>query len=831
VPLALPTPQDSSPEAIYEAFESWTTARGIELYDHQQEAILELVGGSNVILSTPTGSGKSLVATAAHFSALSSGQRSFYTAPIKALVSEKFFELIDTFGADNVGMMTGDAAVNADAPIVAATAEVLANLALRGVHDIGQVIMDEFHYYGDGQRGWAWQVPLLELENTQFLLMSATLGETKFFAEELTRLNGRNTATIADAERPVPLNFEYVTTAVHETIETLLAAQKAPIYVVHSTQADAIDRASAMMSINVSTKDEKSAIKDAIGHFRFRSSFGKSLQRYLKHGIGVHHAGMLPKYRRLVEQLAQAGHLKVICGTDTLGVGVNMPIRTVLLTSLTKFDGKRVRVMKAREFHQIIGRAGRAGHDVVGYVVAQAPEHVVENAKAAEKAANSSNKKSKAMVKKAPDGFVNWSNQTFERLMTATPETLQSHFRVSHAMVLNVIARPSDPVGAMKNLLTANHDNRNDKRRHIRQAIAIYRSLIAAEVIERLPVADSTGRTIVLKVDLQANFALNQPLSTFALAAFDLLDADEPTHPLDVLSVIEATLDDPRQILFAQESKEKGEALGAMKAAGIEYEERMEKLAEVSWPKPLRELLDDAYLAYGRNHPWVFDHQVSPKSVVRDMYERAMSFNEFVGYYKIARSEGLLLRYMADAYRALRQTVPDEFKVDELLDIQEWLGAQVRQTDSSLIDEWESLRNPKDELLEEEQEDSTTTITSNERAFKVLVRNAMFRRVELAARREYQLLGELDLGSGWSSAKWREALEPYFAAHNSIGTGANARGPQMLVIDALPAVWRVRQIFEDPDGDNDWGISAEVDLAASDEAGELVLKIQQVGQL
>ncbi|RZS86820.1 helicase-like protein [Motilibacter rhizosphaerae] len=825
----LPTlaPGGSDADAVYAAFEGWAEEQGLPLYPAQSEALLEIVTGSHVILATPTGSGKSLVALGAHFAALAAGRTSFYTAPIKALVSEKFFALCAAFGADKVGMLTGDAAVNPGAPIICATAEVLANIALRsGDAGIGLVVMDEFHFYGDPQRGWAWQVPLLELPGTQFLLMSATLGDVSFFERDLTRRTGRPTAVVKGAERPVPLTFTYAMTPLHETLEELLETRQAPVYVVHFTQSAALERAQALMSVNVCTRAEKDAIAEAIGAFRFSSGFGKTLSRLVRHGIGVHHAGMLPKYRRLVETLAQQGLLKVICGTDTLGVGINVPIRTVLLTALSKFDGKRTRHLNAREFHQIAGRAGRAGFDTIGYVVVQAPEHEIENAKALAKAGDDPKKRRKVVKKRAPEGFVSWSDKTFERLVAAEPEPLSSSFQVSHAMLLNVIARPGDPFLVMRRLLEDNHEPRPAQRRHIRRAIAIYRALLAGGVVERLPEPDEEGRTVRLTVDLQADFALNQPLSPFAVASLALLDRASPTYALDVLSVLEATLDDPRQVLLAQQFKARGEAVQALKAEGVEYDERMELLDGVSWPKPLEELLGAAYELYAKGHPWVTDAELSPKSVARDLFERAMTFTEYVGYYGLARSEGLVLRYLADAYKALRRTVPEDARTPEVEDLTEWLGELVRQVDSSLLDEWERLANPVDDVPGSPRvELGPPPVTANVRAFRVLVRNALFRRVELAALRRVDLLGELDAGSGWDADRWADALDAYSAEHDEIGTGPDARGPRLLLVTEEPGLWRVRQVLDDPAGDHDWGISAEVDLATSDEEGTAVVRI------
>ena len=775
------------------------------------------------------------MATGALYAALAAGRRSFYTAPIKALVSEKFFALCAVFGADQVGMLTGDAAVNADAPIIACTAEVLANIALREGADapIGLVVMDEFHFYGDPDRGWAWQVPLLELPRAQFLLMSATLGDVTFLREDLSRRTGRPTAWVANAQRPVPLFYSYATTPMHETIEELVETKQTPIYVVHFTQASALERAQALMSINVCTKEEKAAIAGHIGAFRFSTAFGTTLSRLVRHGIGVHHAGMLPKYRRLVEQLAQAGLLKVICGTDTLGVGINVPIRTVVFSALSKYDGTRTRLLNAREFHQIAGRAGRAGFDTAGTVVVQAPEHEVANLKQFAKVADDPKKRRKLVRRKAPEGMVPWGEATLTRLVDAAPEALTSNMRVSTAMILDVVDRPGDPFEAMRRLLTDNHEPRRRQLRLIREAVGIARSLLQAGVVERLDEPEPDGRRYRLTVDLPHDFALNQPLSTFALAAIDLLDAESDSYALDVVSVIEATLEDPRQVLAAQLNKARGEAVAAMKADGIEYDERIELLDDITYPKPLEDLLDHAYEVYVQSNPWAADGRLSPKSVVREMWERAMTFREFVSVYGLTRSEGAVLRYLSDAFKALRSGVPAGARTDELTDIVEWLGELVRQVDSSLLDEWEQLTSPDQPagVTPEVRAAPPRPLTANERAFTATVRNALFRRVQLFARERWDELGELDSAAGWTAQRWAEAGEAYFTEHESVGTGADARGPALLVFDRRPDIWRVRQILDDPAGDHDWGFDAEVDLGASDESGSLVLRLVDAGRM
>ncbi|RUQ05233.1 DUF3516 domain-containing protein [Microbacterium sp. HSID17254] len=851
-------PDAADPDAVYLAFVEWAESTGIRLYPAQDEALIEIVSGANVILSTPTGTGKSLVAVGAHFAAMVRGHRSYYTAPIKALVSEKFFALAEVFGAENVGMVTGDSAVNADAPIICCTAEILANLALRqgDAADVGLVVMDEFHFYGDPDRGWAWQVPLLELPQAQFVLMSATLGDVTTLAADLTRRTGRETASVTGVERPVPLHFFYETTPIHETIDDLLNTGQAPIYIVHFSQAAAMERAQALSSTKVATREQRDEIAALIGGFRFTTAFGKTLSRFLRAGIGVHHAGMLPKYRRLVEQLAQRGLLRVICGTDTLGVGINVPIRTVLLTALTKFDGTRMRQLNAREFHQIAGRAGRAGYDTAGTVVAQAPEHETENLAAIRKAGDDPKKKRKIIRKKAPDGFVSWGEPSFRKLIDATPETLTSHMQITSAMLLNVIARGGDVFGNVRRLVFDNHEPRTRQRALALRALAIFRTLRESGVVETFDTGvPGAPKGVRLTVDLQPNFALNQPLSPFALAAFDLLDPSTGSgtqastssgtqegsgdqgvgtgsYALDMISIVEATLDDPRAVLSQQEFLARGEAVAAMKREGIEYDERMELLEAITYPKPLEELLDAAFETFSAAQPWIRDFALHPKSVVRDMYERAMSFGEYVAFYKIARSEGVVLRYLSDAYRAASQTIPEERKDEDLHDLIAWLGELVRQIDSSLLDEWSELtagtaaRGETDEPI---VPPAPKRLTSNTRAFRTLVRNELFRRVQLAAREDVDALAELDPTFG--AAAWSDALDAYFAEHDDIGTGPDARSSRMLLLTEGPTAWTARQIIDDPAGDHDWGISATVDLAASDEAGEAVVTVTAVDRL
>ncbi|MDU6150660.1 MAG: DUF3516 domain-containing protein [Actinomyces urogenitalis] len=868
------------PEEIYLAFSQWAEETGRPLYPHQDEALSQILDGRHVIAATPTGSGKSMIALAAHTASLARGGRSYYTAPLKALVSEKFFELIRLFGADNVGMVTGDSSINAGAPIICCTAEILANQSLREgeAMDVDCVIMDEFHYYADPQRGWAWQVPLLELPQAQMVLLSATLGDVSFFVTDMKERTGREVAVIEGAERPVPLEMEYVVEPIGELLQRLVQQHKAPVYVVHFSQKEAIERATSLLSVDLVPKSRKEEVAAALGSFRFGPGFGATLSRLLRAGIGVHHAGMLPRYRRLVERLAREGLLSVICGTDTLGVGINVPIRSVVLTSLVKFDGAKERHLTAREFHQIAGRAGRAGFDTRGYVIVQAPEHVIENAKALAKAGDDERKRRKIVRKAAPEGRVNWTDKTFERLRDAQPETMTSQFQVTTTMVLNLMERDGDPVAAMAQLLSRVHESEAMRRKHVRRAIDIYLSLRTAGVLTHVSSAQAKadGRPrLRLAVDLPDDFALNQPLAPFALAAMDLLGVDSPEHTVDVVSVVEATLDDPRPLLYAQQRQARGEAIAAMKAEGLDYDERMAALEEVTWPQPLAELLAPALEMYKQSNPWIAEYELHPKSVVRDMVESAMTFSDLVSRYELGRSEGVILRYLTDAYRALRQVVPEEHRTEEVAALIDWLGNLVRAVDSSLLDEWEALgaaqagraelaagildgdRPGEDDSIGVERafgadENGKVAFSRNLHAFRVAVRKEMFRRVELMARDDVEALGRLDASSGWGEDRWDDALARYWDEYDWIGTDTAARSIALAPLDEAPrpadlaaagvserlieafaktgrTVWLATQVLQDPDEDHDWRLTALVDLTECDQADRAVIHLLNVG--
>ncbi|PWH05613.1 DUF3516 domain-containing protein [Brachybacterium endophyticum] len=840
-PFLPPAPADQ--EQIVDGFVASQESAGRTLYPHQEEALLAIAAGDHVIAATPTGSGKTAIAYSAVFAAMARGQKAYYTAPIKALVSEKFFDLVAMFGAENVGMMTGDSSVNHDAPIIVCTAEILANHALRDgpTSDVRVAVMDEFHYYGDPQRGWAWQVPLVELPSCQFVLMSATLGDVSFFVEDLEARTAREVTVVDDAPRPVPLDFRWSLDPLPETIQTILEDRDAPVYIVHFTQKDALEQAQALMGTKILAEGDKDRIRDLIGDFRFSKGFGQILSKLVRQGIGVHHAGMLPKYRRLVERLAQSGLLKIICGTDTLGVGINVPIRTVLLTGLAKFDGKRMRLLNAREFHQIAGRAGRAGFDTVGHVVVQAPEWAVEFAKEqarakareeAGKAPNNAKKRKKEPKPRIPEGAVNWTEQNMTKLIESPPETLRPHLQITPSMELALIARPGSAVASARHLIMESHQTSTQKLRLIKQATDIFRGLKEAEIVETLTEKDHLGRRISLVEDLQLDFTMTQPLAPFAIAVIDSLDEESESLTMDTVSIVEAILEDPMQILLAQQNAARGELLAELKADGVEYTERMALLDEVTWPKPLAEDLEAALEIYRRNRPWVREGDLSPKSIVREIYETGQTFSEFVQRYGLQRSEGIVLRYLSDAYRALSRTIPQDLRTEDLEDVIEWLGVLVRGIDSSLLDEWEALTHPEEDedAASEVRPTSPRGLSAQTRVLRQMVRAALWQRVEHFAFEREERLGELDAASGWDRKAWAQAMDEYYDAYDNVGIDGSARSPQLLQIREESKVWHIRQVIDDPDGHHDWGIEAELDLEATDEAGEPVLAITHVGE-
>jgi superfamily II RNA helicase len=820
-PLAPPPPGLSDSELL-DRFLGYVNGLGIELYSAQEEAILEIFAGKNVILNTPTGSGKSLVATAMHYKALADGGRSYYTSPIKALVSEKFFALCRDFGPENVAMITGDASVNSTASIICCTAEILANRALREGADLDAdaVIMDEFHYYADRERGWAWQVPLLTMPHARFLLMSATLGPVDKFVEELEKRTKEKTTVVRGMQRPVPLEFEYRETPLHETVADLVNKGRAPIYLVNFTQRACAEVAQDLLSQDFASKEEKKAIADELGKIRFESPYGKEMQRFLRQGIAVHHAGLLPKYRLIVEKLAQRGLLKVISGTDTLGVGVNIPIRTVLFTRLCKYDGEKTIILPVRDFQQIAGRAGRKGFDDMGWVVAQAPEHVIENLQIDEKIAKDPSKKKKLQKKKPPDfGFVHWDRGTFQRLTEAQPEPLVSRFQINHGMILNVLERPrGGGCKALVRLVRDSHDTPAQKKALRAHGLSLFSSLIEANIIERV------DGNLQLHVDLQDDFSLHHALSLWLVDTVERLDKSSETYALDVLTLAESIVENPDALLRAQLEKLRSETFAKLKAEGVEFDDRKAALDELEYPKPNREFIYDSFNAFAKQHPWVGEN-IRPKSIAREMFETLQTFSGYVKEYGIQRSEGVLLRYLSEVYKVMMQTVPAPAKDERVEDVIAFLGAIVRGTDASLLEEWERLRDPA--APEPEKIEVVSDVTRDPRGFRILVRNKLHRLVQSLRNEDaiLELIAETDdEGERWTRPRLERELAPFRADHTGV---RNDRSPKLTTLDEQ--TWQVQQIIPDLEGDDDWYLEARIDEPRSRDVGEPVIVLRRVG--
>jgi superfamily II RNA helicase len=841
-PLAalLPPPGETLPaDAILDRFVSWVASTGLSLYPHQEEAILHLLDGEHLVLATPTGSGKSLVATFLHFQSMAEGKRSFYTCPIKALVNEKFFDLCRLFGPENVGMMTGDAAVNRDAPILCCTAEILMNVAVREASPrVDAVVMDEFHYYGDRDRGVAWQVPLLVLDRARFLLMSATLGDTTAIEASLKERSGREVAAVRGALRPVPLEFEYRETPLHETLEDLVSAGKAPIYLVNFTQRAAAEQAQNLMSANFSSKEEKARIAEALRDARFDSPYGKDLQRFLRHGVGLHHAGLLPRYRLLVEKLAQGGLLKVVSGTDTLGMGVNVPIRTVLFTQLCKFDGEKTAILSARDFHQISGRAGRKGFDERGYVAAQAPEHVCENRRLAEKEKATGKKQ----VKKQPPqkGYVHWDRNTFERLREKVPEALESRFEPTFGLIVNLLQSETSQVGGgygrLVEIIGRSHGNDYVRAKHRRAAAQRLRTLRAAGLVELRRIDGFRGAFLRPAPGLQRDFSLFHTLALYLLDTLPRIPRERETYALDVLSMVESILEDPDPVLWKQLDRARGLAVAEMKAQGMEYDQRMLELEKVEYPKPNRDFVYATFNEFAAKHPWVGSENIRPKSVAREMVEKFMTFADYVREYELQRSEGLLLRYLSETYKTLVQTVPETYRDDALLDVITFLRTTVRGVDSSLIDEWERLRDPAYQaapVADPRAVLGPPPPWADPRAFAARLRNELHALLVALARKDWEA-ARAALAAP-SAAEWpRERLEaelaPYFEAHPRIDVTPAARRPHHTFVKELaPRRWEATQRIVDDAGEVDWAIFCEVDLTGEFDRERPLVTLLRIG--
>jgi hypothetical protein len=417
-------------------------------------------------------------------------------------------------------------------------------------------------------------------------------------------------------------------------------------------------------------------------------------------------------------------------------------------------------------------------------------------------------------VKKKPPerGYVPWDKATFDRLITSPPEPLVSRFRVTHGMLLSVLERESGGCKAMVHLVRDSHERPTTKRALGRTAFSMLKSLVEAGIVEVLP-----GHRVVVSADLQDDFSLNQALSLYLVDAIDMLTKDDDqTYALDLLTLVESILESPDVVLMKQVDKLKTEKMAAMKAAGVEYEERIAELEKIEHPKPNREFIYDTFNAWAKKHPWVGTENIRPKSVARDMLERFMSFGEYVREYDLQRSEGTLLRYLSDVYKTLVQSVPHPAKTPAVDDVITYFGAIVRSADSSLLDEWERMRLG---APASSAEPTRAAPVRDERELMVLVRNAIFAFVKAVAKRDWHA----------AAARLEAEVAPFFAEHATLVTDTRARGAANTRVTAKSDdVWRVEQVLCDPEEANDWAVTFDALISRVADEGRPVLRVASV---
>lgn len=865
-PLLKHRPDSAEASDCLLAFMAYCEAAGIEPYPAQVAAFEAIFEHRSVVLATPTGSGKSLVALAAHFAAYWRGaagldaampdrlRRSVYTAPTKALVNEKFFNLCDAFGASNVGLMTGDATVNATAPIVCCTAEILESIALRegSLAPFGWVVMDEFHYFSDPERGSAWLVPLLEMTDARFLLMSATLHdlEPEALCADLRRRTGADAVAVTSKERPVPLEYHYKEDRLlMETIEEVLRDGLVPVYVVSFRRRDAAELAPKLRSTRLDEKarERRTLIHAELERHTLDTPFGRTLRELLPHGLAVHHGGMLPKYRRLVERLATRGLISVISGTDTLGVGVNMPIRAVIFTQLSKGGGPAgMHHLKPGEFRQIAGRAGRKGHDTMGTVIVQPPEHEVNNIRKKRKTGVSGKK---FYAESPPPGFKAWNEKTLERLRDAPIDRLVPRFAVTGPVVLQILRRSGDGRAALDRLIASVGAKEAEYRETAAKILAAFEE---SGLAKRRDEPDANGCLYDLAAAEECIESFDRPLVPFVRFAIEQLEVTDPNHDLDVLTIAESIVDDPQDVLQAQRRRLQDARRQELWTPGMSLEETAamrDELDAITHPKPMAEELGVWFRHWDAKHPYIADREPSPKSVARDLLERGMSFSDYVRDHGLIHSEQSLYYYLSDVQKVLARAIgadrpggapgaqsrdqssgTDSPRRQALMALLEDLAALVETIDSSVAEEWARHGVAPDAAspvalaaaASAAREASRVSAARVDGLLRRMVRTQAFGWVRALERGNYAAFAD----AGLSAEAAREQFAPYWEAYEAVLVTADARGPELFDFDL--ATGRVRQWILDPEDDRQWFVEGAVDMAASRAEGRPVLRVVRI---
>ena len=396
----------------------------------------------------------------------------------------------------------------------------------------------------------------------------------------------------------------------------------------------------------------------------------------------------------------------------------------------------------------------------------------------------------------------------------------------------------------MQQLIARCHDTPKAKRAYSKRAWQLFRSLVERKIIEFIPQTDS-GAYLRVNVELQDDFSMDQTLSLYLLETIPLVDPQAPDYPLVLLTLVESILEDPDIILRKQLDKLKSQKMAEMKMAGLEYEERMEELEKLEYPKPNREFIYSTFNAFADKHPWVGQENIRPKSIAREMFESFRSFSDYIRDYELQRAEGLLLRHLNSVYKALTQTVPDAAKNDAVREMELYLGMMIRQVDSSLLDEWEKMRDPTYQRAEGKEarppgaEEAAADITRDTKEFAAAIRTRIFCFLRGLVNADYeQALSHLTTpqdpdGQPWTPERLQRALDAYHAEHQRICLDPNARNLRHTYV--LPSedkrTWRIQQMLVDPDEHNDWVAEFEVDLARSREIGEPALRLNRIGSL
>jgi hypothetical protein len=470
---------------------------------------------------------------------------------------------------------------------------------------------------------------------------------------------------------------------------------------------------------------------------------------------------------------------------------------------------------------------------------------VIDNLRLAEKA-----KDGKKVVKRKPPerNFANWDLQTFKRLISASPERLTSRFQVSHGMLLNVLSRRGDGCRAMRMLIRDSHEPERAKKAHFRRGWQLFRALVNRGIVEILP-PDASGHALRVNVELQDDFSMDQTLSLYLLETIPLLDPASETYPLDLLTLVESIVEDPEIILRRQLDRLKGRKVAEMKAEGLDYDQRMEELEKLEYPKPLRDFVYSTFNAFANRHPWVGEENIRPKSIAREMFEGYRSFSDYVQEYDLERVEGLLLRHLNGVYKALSQTVPDGVKSDTVVEMELYLRDMLRQVDSSLLEEWERMQDPSyvprgaagPELRPPGAAAVTgpPDVTRDTKAFTAAIRTRVFAFLRAwSIGQDEAALDVIDFpndadGQPWTVERLRAAREAHRTEHGALRLDPEARNLRHTSVQPSDdrGSWRVQQMLVDTEGLNDWLVELEVDLALSREEGAPAIQLLRLGSL